>query len=74
VASRFASASGGGEDLRVAGSLAAVQQGLRAVARDRGGDDIRRDEQVDAEEVGTGSMKRSRLDFAFTKLPLSEVE
>src|SRR4028119_766696 len=39
---------GGGKDLRVAGSVAAVRQGLREAARDRGGDDLRGDEQADA--------------------------
>ena len=39
-----ASPLGRGADLRVAGLVAAVQQGLREVARDRGGDDLRSDE------------------------------
>lgn len=58
------------EDFRLAGPVAAVQQGLREVARDRGGDDLRGDEQAHAEEVGASGMKRSRLGFAFAKLPL----
>ena len=39
----------------------------------RGGDDLWRDEQADAEEVGTNSMKRSRRGFAFAKLALRPV-
>ena len=35
-----------GADLCVAGSLTAFQQGLRKVDGDRGGDDLRRDEQL----------------------------
>jgi len=62
--------SGRGADLCVAGSLTAFQQGLRESARDRGCHDLWRDEQVDVEEVGASSMKRSRLVFVFAKLPL----
>src|SRR5215212_4850447 len=62
--------SGRGADLCVAGSITAFQQGLRESARDRGCHDLWRDEQVDVEEVGASSMKRSRLVFAFAKLPL----
>jgi hypothetical protein len=54
----------------VAELVTAVQQRLREVARNRGGDDLWRDEQADAEEVGTSSMKRSGLGFAIAKLPL----
>ena len=61
---------GGRADLRVAWPVAAVQQGLREAARDRGGDDLRRDEQAHAAQVGAGGMKRSRLGFVFAKLPL----
>ena len=63
----------GGEDLRVAGPLTAVQQGLREVARDRGGDALWRYEPADAEEVSASSMKRSRPGFAFAKLLLETV-
>ena len=54
-------------------SLATDQQGLRKVAGDRGGDALRRDEQAHAAQVGASSMKRSRLSFAFAKLPLEAV-
>jgi hypothetical protein len=57
----------------VAGSVAAVQQGLREAARDRGGDDLRGDEQADATQVGASGVMHSRLGFASAKLPLGSV-
>src|SRR5215218_3850681 len=57
----------------MAGLVAAVQQGLRKAARDRRGDDLRGDEPAHATQVSASSMKRSRLGFVFTKLPLETV-
>jgi transposase len=50
-----------------------LKQGLRKVAGDRGGDDLRGDEPAHATQVSASSMKRSHLGFVFAKLPLGEV-
>jgi transposase len=52
-----AEAVGGGANLRLVGAVAAVQQGLRKAARDRGGDDLRGDEPHHAAQVGAGGVK-----------------
>jgi transposase len=55
---------GRGAHLRVAGFVAAVQQGLRKVARDGGGDDLRGDEPADAAPTGASGVNHFRPDDA----------
>jgi putative transposase len=50
--------------LRVAGLVAAVQQGLRKAARDCGGDDLRGDEPAHGALTGAGSVNYFRPDDA----------
>jgi hypothetical protein len=70
----FAWPLGRGEDLRVAGSVARPEQGLRAFARDGGDDDLRRDESAYAAAIGACGVRiiyrADARDSPFTKLPL----
>ena len=65
---------GAGEDARLVETVAAVQQGLRALARDGGGDDLRGGGAASCcvgwRGLREGSSLAKRLRFVFAKLAL----